>query len=238
MIKPIKPRKKHAREHAVLIVKPHNIECQTNEWTNQFIMKAFQRGTAEYSPYPTKSPEFGRNMGILKFLNDEKCKKYEHIFFLDDDSPPVDDFAIEFLRSMNKPVAAGITPIVRVKEKTLTCHWSSVVLNDDGKMAHIPPDKLPKHPFKAHRVGGTCLLVARRVLEKLNPPFQKTTFNELCTDVALSEDVYFSDRIREAGFDIWVHPRVQCHHWHNFDLLDIFAILRQTKNVVAAENSA
>lgn len=231
MRKLIRRRKKHNRECSVLIVKPHNIECQTNEWTNQFIMKAFQRGTAELAPFPTKIPEFGRNTGINKFLHDPKHRHYEHIFFLDDDSPPFDDYAIEYLRSQNRSVIAGVTPIVRVKPSEIDCHWSASIKNNDGKVQTIGINELPKKQFKAHRVGGTCLLVHRRVLEKLKPPYQKTTFNETCTDVKLSEDVYFSDKIREAGFDIWVDPKVQCHHWHYFDLADIFAIVRQTKNI-------
>ena len=230
-MKKLKSRRKHNREATVLIVKPHNIECKTNEWTNQFIMKAFQRGTAELAPFPTKLPEFGRNTGIHKFLHDEKHKKYEHIFFLDDDSPPFDEFTIEYLRAQNKNVIAGVTPIVRVKPDKIDCHWSAAIKNSKGQVENIAPDELPKKQFEAWRVGGTCLLVHRRVLEKLKPPYQKTTFNESCTDVKLSEDVYFIDKIREAGFKIWVDPRVQCHHWHNFDLADVFAIVRQTKHI-------
>ncbi len=222
---------RHNRVCSVLIVKPHKIECQTNEWTSQFVMKAFQRGTAELAPFPTKLPEFGRNTGIEKFLHDPKHKHYEHIFFLDDDSPPFDEHAIEYLRAQNKNVIAGVTPIVLVKPDKVDCHWSAAIEDESGAIKTICINELPKKPFKAHRVGGTCLLVHRRVLEKLKPPYQKTTFNDTCTDVKLSEDVYFVDKIRQAGFDIWVDPKVQCHHWHMFDLADIFAIVRQTKCV-------
>lgn len=232
----IKKRRKYHKDYSILIVKPHNIECRTNEWTSQFIMQAFERGTAEYFGSPTKMPEFGRNTGIKKFLTDPKHKDKTHIFFIDDDSPPIEPYAIELLRSLNKPVVAGVTPIIRVTPDNLTCHWSAII-QKDGKMQNIAPDELPAKPFKAHRVGGTCLLVERKVLEKLEPPCQKTTFNNECTNVTLSEDVYFSDKIRKAGFDIWVDPKIQCHHYHEFDMLDIFAVIRQTKETNLSKNA-
>jgi hypothetical protein len=231
-MKPHKKRRQFRKEHSVLIVKPHNIENQTNEWTNKFIMQAFERGIGEYWSAPTKSPELARNKGINKFLHDPNHMSKTHLFFIDDDSPPIETFAIEQLRSHNKPVIAGVTPIVRVHPKDLDCMWSAILEDKKTRtMSNIGIDDLPKKIFKARRVGGTCLLLQRKVLEKLKPPYQKTTFNDNYTDVKLSEDVYFADKIIEAGFDIWVDPDVQCHHYHIFDLLDIFAIVRQLKHI-------
>jgi len=227
-----KKRRTLNKEYSVLIVKPHNIENRTNEWTNKFIMQAFERGVGEYWGVPTKTPELARNRAIHKFLHDPKHMSKTHLFFIDDDSPPIETFAIEHLRSHNKPVIAGITPIVRLNQQTMDCTWSAVLMDKKTKvMSNIGIEELPKKLFKAHRVGGTCLLIQRRVLEKLKPPYQMTIFNDNYTDVKLSEDVYFSDKIREAGFDIWCDPDIQCHHYHEFDLLDIFAVVRQLKHI-------
>lgn len=223
-MKAIKSRRPLKRDYAVLIVKPHNIEGRTLEETNIFIMQAFQRGIAEYHHVPSKVAELGRNFGIHDFL--AKHPKKTHIYFQDDDSPPLEPFAIEQLMRMNKPVACGITPIVRVEKENISCMWSAVVEND-GKKENIGIDELPKKPFRVYRTGGNCLLIRRDVLMKLKPPFQITTYNKLWIGVELSEDYYFSDKIREAGYEIWCDPAVVSHHYHYFDLLNIFAIYRQ-----------
>lgn len=237
MSKIIKKRRNYRKPYSVLICKPHKIECQTDERTSQFIMKAFERGTAEYWGIPSKTPELARNRAINKFLHDPNHKNKTHLFFLDDDSPPWEDYAIEMLRAKKKPVIAGVTPIVRLKDDSMDCMWSAIIKDEDDKPHNVGIDELPKKPFKAYRAGGTCMLIERKVLEKLDPPYQQTTYNESVTDVALSEDIFFTDKIRKAGFDIWVDPDIRCHHFHLFDLLDIFAMYLQREEVRNVQNS-
>lgn len=226
----MKKRRHFHKKCSVLIAKPHNVECKTDERTNNFIMKAFERGLAEYSPIQSKLPELARNKIIHEFLCDKKNRDKEYIFFLDDDSPPIDQFAIEYLRQQNKPVACGVTPIVVVHPNELDCRWSAAMkLREDGKPDLIGIWDLPKKPFKAVGVGGTCMLIHRRVLEKLKPPYQKNTFDDTYENIMFSEDLYFTEKIREAGFDIWVYPEIQCHHYHQFDLLDVHAVARQVR---------
>ena len=79
-MKNFKKRRKYHKDHSVLIVKPHNIENRTNEWTNKFIMQAFERGTGEYWSIPSKTPELARNRAIDRFLNDSLPRNKTHIF--------------------------------------------------------------------------------------------------------------------------------------------------------------
>ena len=228
--KHLKQRRHFHKKCSVLIAKPHNVENKTDERTNNFIMKAFERGLAEYAPIKSKLPELARNSIIREFKTEKKYADKEHIFFLDDDSPPIDQFAIEYLRQQNKPVACGVTPIAVVYADHIDPRWSAATkFRPDGKPDLIDIWDLPKEPFKAVGVGGTCMLLQRRVLEKLKPPYQRNTFDDNYEIVTFSEDLYFAEKIREAGFDIWVYPEIQCHHYHNFDLLDLFASVRQTR---------
>jgi SAM-dependent methyltransferase len=55
--------------------------------------------------------------------------------------------------------------------------------------------------------GGGCLLVHRRVIEKLEKPYFKFT-----EGARAGEDFYFCRQIRQAGFDIWLDPGVICGH--------------------------
>ena len=208
----------------VLIVRPHRDDNRTQQQTSAFITRAIVRGIAECQPLPSKAPELARNYAIADFLENHPRKT--HIFFLDDDSTPKNNFAIELLLRHDKPVICGVTPIWRYGKslKDFSLLWSAVIQKPDGKLDNIGVDELPKKPFKAYRTGGTCLLIERKVLEKLEPPYQKTTFNDTVTDVKLSEDMYFSDKIRKAGFEIWCDPKVICSHFHVSDILDVFSV--------------
>lgn len=255
------------------MAKPHSVDNQTDERVNQFIMRNFGRNVIEYKPIPSKAPELARNSAIDEFLNDPRWSKKTHLFFLDADTCPADQFAIDRLLGHKKEVVAGVTPIFRSNAtgNGFICYWNAMVENPEHKgggkfyclkcknsfdnpivaessnpilepgcpkchssklekpFLNIGIDELPMGLFKAGRVGGTTVLVSRQCLEKLEKPYQKVTYNDDCTDVTLSEDVYFCDNIRKAGFDIWVDPVVMCNHYHNFNLLDLFALYMQTK---------
>jgi len=216
----------------VLIIRPHKQEGYTCEATSQFLAKAFQRGMADYLPIASMTPDVARNNGIDVFLHSPHHRKKTHIFFLDDDSPPTSDFVLDRLLSLNKPVVAGVTPIKRiVGDKKIILYWSPIIKNEDGKLDNIGIDEMPSAPFVAHRTGGTCLLVRRDVLEKIKPPYQKFEFNERQTKLVISEDMFFIDKITAAGFKIWVDPQSVCHHFHTLDILDMFEIAMQAKQM-------
>jgi len=223
------------REPPVLIVRPQKPEvihsCQP---TDKFVTRAIVRGIAECQSLNTKAPELARNYCIADFLRNHPKKT--HIFFLDDDSPPQDNFAIEKLLVKDKPVICAPTPIWRSEKDLKHFHllWNTIVTapghtKDNQKLDNLGADELPKKLFKCWRVGGTGLLVRRDVLQKLKPPYQVTTYNESHTDVLTSEDIYFSDKIREAGYDIWADPETVCRHFHALDILDVFSVYLQAR---------
>ncbi|MFH1717513.1 MAG: hypothetical protein ABIF19_09205 [Planctomycetota bacterium] len=216
-------------EPPVLIVRPHNPENLTCQQTDIFIDKAVIRGIAECKMYASKVPELARNSAIQAFLLGHTKKT--HIFFLDDDSTPENDYAIEVLMRHKKPVICAPTPICRYDpdNKHFNFLWNTIVTKDGHteekpQLENIGPDELPKKLFKCHRTGGTGLLVHRDVLEKLQSPYQMTTYNDNWTDVTKSEDIYFCDKIRKAGFDIWADGNTVCHHYHRLDILDMFVV--------------
>ena len=242
--------KRSNKPKQVFIVRPHKQEKFTCQKTSLFIMKAQLSGIAMSKHIPSKAPEYARNKAIYSFINDPALRHCTHIFFIDDDSPPFTDDAIHRLYKHNKPFVAGVTPIFRTKEDiidfnnpgklkdVIDLHWSAIIKNEAGKLENIGIGELPKKPFKAVRTGGTGLLVRRDVLEKIEPPYQITTDNESHTDIKLSEDIYFSEKVRDAGFDLWVDPTVQCSHFHTTDILEIFMIAMQAKKAGYEEAKA
>jgi len=225
-------------EPPVLIVRPHNPEHLTCQQTSTFITKAVARGIADCKMIPSKAPELARNVAIADFLINHPKKT--HIFFLDDDSPPANDYTIEVLLRHNKPVVCAPTPICRYErdDQHFLFLWNTIVTKEghteeNPKLENVGPDELPKRLFKCYRVGGTGLLVRRDVLKKLKPPYQLTTYNEHWTDVLKSEDIYFSDKIRAAGYEIWADGETVCGHWHRLNILDMFQVYLAAKKEIA-----
>lgn len=159
----------------------------------------------------TPAPELGRNAIAEIQLKDPDVT---HFFFLDSDTVPPPD-AINRLMAMDQPVAVGVTPIV-VGGK----HGWNVGTDPMFWPRETP---LPDKPFSVDHVGGTTLLIRREVMEAVGFPWFKATWQrmgegnvELCAE---GEDIFFSNRIRACGYEIWVDPTVQCHHFKTIDLL-------------------
>lgn len=219
------------KRRQVLIGTPCRKDWEADDRVCRFIAKAVARGIADYYSVGTDWPEYGRNTIIKDFLENPKHRKRTHLFLLDSDTCPVDDFAIEKLLLHNKDVIAGVTPIVRFKDDVIDCMWSAMLKKPDtSRFDNIGICELPSSLFKADRIGGTTILLSRRVLMKLKEPYQKTKFTANGRSLELGEDMFFSDKLREeAGTDIWVDPTIECHHYHRVDLLDVFSIWRKAK---------
>ncbi len=153
----------------------------------------------------------GRNMMIARALEDPDMT---HMFFLDSDTVPPAD-AVQQLMDLNMPVVCGVTPILQ-KDRL---YWNVRTPEDDGWWPKERP--LPGWATETSAVGGTTILVTRRVLESIQYPWfrrqsQEPVHNEPCF---MSGDVWFCERIRKAGFAIMFSPFVRCHHYKTLDLL-------------------
>lgn len=157
----------------------------------------------------------GRNALIAAGLADPEVS---HFFFLDSDTiPPID--GVQRLMDLNLPVVCGLTPILL---HGTSLAWNVRTPDDGGWWPQQRP--LPQEPFATRHVGGTTILLQRCVLESIEYPW----FNRVSRDprqnqgtVYQSGDVYFSERINEAGWRIWAHPGVRCSHIKPVDLLSL-----------------
>ena len=85
-----------------------------------------------------------------------------------------------------------------------------VVTDENGETrTNIPLRHTGLH--KIIRCGGSCLLIDRKVFEKLSKPYFLFDHNEDNTSHKRSEDIYFCDKVREA-FDIYADTDVTCAH--------------------------
>ena len=198
---------------------------------SNFIAGNVARKVALPTTMDSRNPENARNRVIDEFLTKPDMRCHTHLMFIDADTMPVNPYSIEKMLQLDKPVVSGITPIGYKHESTgengeanteYGMYWN--VRKADPKR-NLYLNEMPNKPFAAEYVGASCLLVRRDVLEKLEKPYMKTTYCANEVEFVKGEDYYFCEQIRKAGYEITVHPEIQCRHFHVLDMLDIILML-------------
>lgn len=148
----------------------------------------------------------GRNLIIMDAL---KKPHVTHIFFLDADTIPPDNALAELLK-LDKDIAAGLYKITSPDGDA----WSASTGTNNGvDYSWVPIDKLPTEPFKAWALAGGCLLVKRKVFEAgvgLAWPWFSYIYKP--DGGRVGEDVNFTNKAKDAGFELWAHPGVIAGH--------------------------
>lgn len=122
-----------------------------------------------------------------------------HLLFLDSDIVVAPDTLHQLLKA-NRPIVSGLY------RRRLPPH-EPMAFRREGKK--FSPVSASGSLQKVDRVGGGCLLIQRKVFEKIKPPWFSIVEGP---NGYLSEDFYFCEKAREAGFEIWLDPAVR--PWH------------------------
>ena len=151
-----------------------------------------------------------RNQIVKKFLEGT----WDYLLMIDSDNPPKRN-PLELVK-LDKDVIACPTP-----------QW-----NDEGggyPLYFVAMDKV-KEGYREHKekrglqevdaIGAGCILIARRVLEKVKAPFMRIWNEEGIADLGL--DFNFCEKAKEQGFKIWAHYDYPCSHYKTIDLLKVF----------------
>ena len=169
--------------------------------------------------------DYNRNAIVNDFLK-TNCK---WLIMIDHDNPPLNNplDLIEFnkdilclptmmWRGIDSP--GGNTGVAFNVYKAVKGGWATFVYDGKNKL------------FKADRVGTGCILLKRRVLEKMKDkaPFLSTVDPKSGMRV-LGEDISFCDKARKEGFGIWGHWDYACSHYKEVDLLDVAQLLISLK---------
>jgi hypothetical protein len=134
-----------------------------------------------------------------------------HILFLDSDVLPRSR-TMKALYDHDKDIVCGVVPI---------CQQGKMQWNVSKEEGFVPLDidSLPKDPFKVKSCGFGVVLVKTAVFDKIEWPFWRSEYRPGLR--TLGEDIYFSQKVREAGFDIWCDPKVKCNHVTRSNYLNI-----------------
>lgn len=154
-----------------------------------------------YSPDSLEVGE-ARNAIVEMALED----KIEWLFFLDYDVSPPPNALIKLL-SLKVPIAAGVYHLKQVPSQPLIMikGWEKAFEEYDyGDL------------IKADAVGMGCTLIHMDVFRKIKKPWFKTSpgyaGKRSAIVPSMTEDIYFCEKARAAGYDIIVDTSVQCGH--------------------------
>lgn len=135
---------------------------------------------------------------------------HEYLFFLDDDVIPPPDAIYRLIRH-NKDIISGLyyrrqLPVYPVMMREV-----------EGKGPQWITDAKLGDMVEADLVGAGCLLIKRKVLEVMNPPWfewkcDPFRFPKLALTDRCSEDYDFCRKARALGFKLFVDTSVQCSH--------------------------
>jgi GT2 family glycosyltransferase len=146
--------------------------------------------------------DHARNVGCESVI----ANHYKWLFFLDDDVIPPDN-VIEHLASKNLDIVSGLYHRRHPGLEPV------MLRNVEGGRQYIT-DYQPGQMVEADYVGAGCLLIHRRVLEKIEYPWfdWRCDRKDLKEPQRISEDYAFCDKARANGFKIVVDTSVQCLH--------------------------
>lgn len=166
----------------------------------------------------TISPEMGRNTLIEDHIHNN-VQEWTHVYFVDTDVVPQRDCLANLL-ALDADVATGIYPLFLLKEGF---NWSVTDMDRNTLPMNEP---LPTEPFETASAGAGCLLVRREVMEDIGWPWFKMTYQLKWENdgnaIKNMEDMYFFDKVLDAGYKIIADPREICKHYNSIDLLSAY----------------
>lgn len=134
------------------------------------------------------------------------------LLMVDDDTiPPM--IALDMINH-NKPFCAGITYIYRNGDLVL-----NAFKKEENKPGYIPVANIEftgLHSLDA--VGTACVLIHKSVFSKISKPYFSTELVADKSGKTKGEDLYFCDKLKEAGIPVMIDSNVICGHMKTVDL--------------------
>lgn len=145
-----------------------------------------------------------------KIVEDALRDGVDYLFFLDYDVIPPQQALIKLL-SLKVPIAAGVYHLKQVPPQPLIQIEGWPKAFEEYDLGDL---------VKADGVGMGCTLIHMDVFKKIERPWFKTSpgYSKNMTPVpGMTEDIYFCNKARAAGYEIIVDTGIQCGHvdWKN-----------------------
>jgi len=148
----------------------------------------------------------------------------DYLFFLDADTvPPVD--VIDRLIDADKDMISATVQTMKEHKGNpqlvpVALRWNEEDPEDVG--------------YKAYWGNGVeevdvatlaCTLIKKKVMQAVGPRAFQFVYNDEYGTDGMSEDFYFNERVKEAGFNAWNHYGILCSHHKTFDTKTVNALM-------------
>jgi hypothetical protein len=185
-----------------------------NRFRMDFLSSAHDAKSGMVSAYATDRmyTHSAENLLVQRFLEETDGT---HLFLTELDMVlPVD--TISALLALDKPIASGLY-FLRGGTGQACLYVPAPVTPALSKYPHTPVTLFPlDRPFRLAKAGGCpglgVVLIRRDVLEKIPYPWFDLKEKNPQTGEGYGSDMYFYTKVREAGIEVWVDPRVRCQH--------------------------
>jgi hypothetical protein len=159
--------------------------------------------------------------GLHHTVNEFVGGNYDYWLCINADNPPLAN-PLDLVE-LDKDIIGCPTPIYHFNNKTEGERpWYENVyeyVSETGRYKEWP---IKKGLQKVDAIGTGCFLIARRVFD--HPEMRKGAFNrKLNPDgtVHKGNDISFSERAIENGFEIYAHFDYRCRHYKEIDLYGV-----------------
>lgn len=166
---------------------------------------------------PSNKP-FENNLHHI--INDFMAGDWDFWLSMDDDNPPEKN-PLDLIE-LDKDIIGLPTPVWHYtgKKGERPIYWNAYDYRpgNDAYAEHEPKDGLQR----VDAIGTGCFLIARRVFE--NQALRQGAFTRKLNDdgtVRKGNDLSFSERAREQGFEIWAHYGYHCRHVSEVELIEV-----------------
>lgn len=165
--------------------------------------------------FPTNHP-YENNLAHI--MIDMLSGDEEWLVTIDTDNPPMNNPLDLVL--LDQDVIGLPTPVWhndKPGEGQHPIYWNAYDEVEDGFKAHPPGVGLEQ----VDAIGSGCMVIARRVLERLEheQPFMRTWDDRGVVEVGT--DLSFCRKARKAGFKVWTHWDYPCHHFNEIAVDEI-----------------
>lgn len=165
--------------------------------------------------YPERSTHTTMHGMPFDHARSQACKRalelgFEYLFFLDDDVIPPPD-TLPRLIQHNRDIVCGM--YFRRQEPLYPVMMKEI----EGKGTQWIAEFAPNSLVEADLVGCGCMLIKRKVLEIMDPPWfvwkcDPFRFPNVPQFERCSEDYDFCRKARKLGFKLYVDTSIKCLH--------------------------
>jgi len=153
-----------------------------------------------------------RNLISKRFLESDA----EYLLMIDDDVVPPPT-VLDMARH-GKDVVAGVCYAFNPQRGYYTAAYTPQDGNGRYGRVGIGRELEGRGLLEIGLAGSACLMIHRRVLEDLDPPYFKTELDADGVFIADSEDFFFCRKARTAGFSLWLDTGQVCSHFKTLDM--------------------